>query len=121
MPLLLVLNSLNGHLVDSMKEKLRDMRTNLAIIPGGLTSVLQPLDVSINTPFEDNVCKMYVEWMASGVLGLTCTCRIKGPPLQTVCKWILAAWDLVSPNIVKKSFKKTGLLNALDRTEDDAL
>ncbi|KAH7945478.1 hypothetical protein HPB49_011215 [Dermacentor silvarum] len=29
--------------------------------------------------------------------------------------------DFVSPNIVEKSFKKTGLSNALDGTEDDAL
>lgn len=121
LPSLLVLDSFKGHLVESVKEKLCDMRTHLAVIPGGLTSVLQPLDVSVNKPFKDYVRKMYVEWMASGEHGLTPTGRIKRPPLETVCEWIVAAWDMVSPSIVEHSFKKTGLSNALDGTEDDAL
>ena len=31
-------------------------------IPGGLTSVLQPLDVCLNKPFKDRVRKMWSEW-----------------------------------------------------------
>ena len=34
---------------------------------------------------------------------------------------IAVPWHLASPSIVAKSFKKMGLSNALDRTEDDAL
>ncbi|KAH7940229.1 hypothetical protein HPB52_022549 [Rhipicephalus sanguineus] len=45
----------------------------------------------------------------------------KETPLETVCKWRLPAWDLVSPSIVEKSFKKTGLWNALNGTEDVVL
>lgn len=73
LPSLLVLNSFKGHLVESVKEKLRDMRTNLVVIPGDLTSVLQPLEVLVNKPFKDYVRKIYVEWMASGMHGLTPT------------------------------------------------
>uniref|UniRef100_A0A6B0U635 Putative pogo transposable element n=1 Tax=Ixodes ricinus TaxID=34613 RepID=A0A6B0U635_IXORI len=59
--------------------------------------------------------------MASGEHSLTPSGRIKRPPLETVCEWVLAAWDMVSPGIVESSFKKTGLSNALDGTEDDAI
>ena len=38
----------------------------MAVIPGGLTSVLQPLDVCLNKPFKDHQRKMWVEWMTSG-------------------------------------------------------
>jgi hypothetical protein len=45
---------------------LSEMKTDLAIIPGGLTSVLQPLNVSVNKPFKDNIRKLYAQWMAEG-------------------------------------------------------
>src|SRR6218665_2361404 len=47
------------------------MRTDMAVIPGGLTSVLQPLDVCLNKPFKDRLRKMWVEWMTSGLGTLT--------------------------------------------------
>ena len=34
-------------------------------------------------------------------------------------QWIKKAWDLVTPEILRKSFKKGGISNAMDRTEDD--
>jgi hypothetical protein len=38
---------------DDTKRILTEMKTDLAVIPGGLTTVLQPLDVSVNKPFKD--------------------------------------------------------------------
>jgi hypothetical protein len=52
---LLVLDSFRGHLVDSIKQKLHEKATNMAVIPGGLTSKLQLFDVSINKSFKSNV------------------------------------------------------------------
>ena len=45
---MLVLDAFKGHLTDSVKNQLRKMDTKLVVIPGGMTSVLQPMDVSIN-------------------------------------------------------------------------
>ncbi|KAH7978311.1 hypothetical protein HPB49_005181 [Dermacentor silvarum] len=36
-----------GHLTDRVKDRLATTRTDLAVIPGGLTSVLQPLDAIV--------------------------------------------------------------------------
>ena len=52
---LLVLDSFRGHLTDSVKNRFNEKNTNLAVIPGGLTSKLQPLDVSINKSFKNKV------------------------------------------------------------------
>jgi transposase-like protein len=52
---LLVLDSFTAHKTDAVKKRFREKNTDLAVIPGGLTSRLQPLDVSLNKPFKDKV------------------------------------------------------------------
>ena len=51
--------------MEKVKEKLKVLKTNQAIISGGLTSVLQPLDVVINKPFKDRLRQKWVELMLS--------------------------------------------------------
>jgi len=50
-PSMLVLDAFKGQLTDSMKNQLRKMQTEV-VVPGGMTSVLQPMDVSINKSFR---------------------------------------------------------------------
>jgi DDE superfamily endonuclease len=57
LPSLLVLDAYAGHRTDDAKRLLQADNTDLAIIPGGMTSILQPLDVSINKPFKDRFKK----------------------------------------------------------------
>jgi hypothetical protein len=52
---LLVLDSFSAHIVDSVKHRFNEKNTNIAVIPGGLTSRLQPLDVSVNKSFKAKV------------------------------------------------------------------
>lgn len=63
---MLVLDAFRCHLADSVKKLLREPRTELIVIPGGMTSQLQPLDVCINKPFKDCIRSCYQEWMRSG-------------------------------------------------------
>ncbi|CAB4386306.1 unnamed protein product [Rhizophagus irregularis] len=45
------------HIISSVKNRLVEKNTNIAIIPGGCTSKLQPLNIAINKSFKakDNV------------------------------------------------------------------
>ena len=52
---LLVLDSFTAHKTDVVKHRFCEKNTNIAIIPGGLTSRLQPLDVSLNKAFKAKV------------------------------------------------------------------
>lgn len=118
---MLNLDSFRGHLVEAVREKLKEFRTDIAVIPGGLTSVLQPLDVSLNKPFKDNVRRLNTNWMVAGQHQLTPGGKIKRSPVEVLCGWIVEAWREIFDDVVRKSFKKTGISNALDASEDDLL
>lgn len=118
---LLVLDSYRGHLTDSVKTVLSRGGTDLAVIPGGMTSQLQPLDVSINKPFKDRLRKFYTDWLTEQEHELTPAGRIKRASLGQVASWIAAAWDDIPSELIVKSFQKCSISNALDGTEDDVL
>ena len=63
---MLVLDSFRGHTMEEVKTLLKTGKTDLVVIPGGLTSMLQPLDVCINRPFKFALKQKYKEWMAGG-------------------------------------------------------
>ena len=50
-----VWDAFQAHLAEPVKQALRQTNTDIAVIPGGLTSILQPLDVCLNKPFKDRV------------------------------------------------------------------
>ena len=70
---LLVYDSFEAHMTDTVKASFKCENTELAVIPGSLTSLLQPLDVSLNKPFKDGVRKQWMQWMADGIHEFTAT------------------------------------------------
>src|SRR5207244_7097116 len=52
---LLVLDAFTAHRTDTVKRRFYRKNTDLAIIPGRLTSHLQPLDVLLNKSFKAKV------------------------------------------------------------------
>ena len=48
-------DSFEAHKTEQVKQSLKSENTDLSVIPGGLTSVLQPLDVCLNKPFKDRL------------------------------------------------------------------
>ena len=65
-PSMMVYDSFRGYLDESIKEKFKENYVDLAVIPGGLTSICQPLDVAINKPFKDHLRQKWHQWMSNG-------------------------------------------------------
>ena len=119
--IMLVLDAFKGHLTDSMKNQLREMKTELVVIPGGMTSVLQPKDVSINKPFIDKLWQQYLTWIADPACVLTETGKIKCAASSEVTQWVSAALKAIPESIIVRYFKKCCISNALGRSEDDII
>jgi len=97
---------------------LKSENTDLAVIPGGLTSVLQPLDVCLNKTFKDRVRQRWMAWMSEGIHEPTATGRQKKPSEELMCQWIGEAWCDIPREMVTRSLLKCGITNALDGFED---
>ena len=118
---LLVWDSFRAHLVDSVKQAVKEMNTDITVIPGRLTSVLQPLDVSLNKPFKDRLREKWTTWMIEGEKEHTAGGNVKAASLSTMCQWVDEAWKSLPAEMVARSFKKCGISNAIDGTEGDIL
>lgn len=120
-PALLVWDQFRSHLTDKVKRRLEEQKTIPAVIPGGLTSMLQPLDVCLNKPFKNYMREFWRAWMSEGKGRLTPKGNLARPELTTVVSWVKEAWEKVPSEMIVKSFLKTSISNSLDGTQDDIL
>ena len=119
---LLVWDTFRGHCQEEVQSFVRnELNTDTIYIPGGCTGILQPADVSWNRPFKDHLQEAYDEWLFAGEKSMTPKGNRRPPALPTFLKWIKEAWDQVTPEIIRKSFKKCGISNDLDGSEDNML
>ena len=52
---MLVLDNATTHNTNKVKDKIKECETYVSMIPSGLTLKLQPLDISINKVFKENL------------------------------------------------------------------
>lgn len=118
---LLVWDMFRAHLTDGVKARLKRLNTRQAVIPGGATSILQPLDVSLNKPFKTHMKRQWMEWMTDGPHLETKAGNLKRASIADVCGWVVSAWREIPREMVRKSFLKCGIANSMDGSEDDEL
>ena len=103
-------------MTDQVKEAFQQSNTTVIVIPGGCTSILQPLDVSINKPIKGHLRNSWVEYM----LEHSGDEVVKRPSKQQIVDWVEEANNFLNSylSIVKKYFLVTGISNALGGKED---
>lgn len=118
---MLLLDAFRGHLTPEVKRRLQKSNCDLVVIPGGMTPVLQPLDVSVNKPFKAYLRQEYEEWVRDPDRKKTPTGKLQKASPSTIATWISNAWKRIEVDTITKSFKKCSITNNLDGTEDDLL
>lgn len=119
---LLIWDAFSAHITPAIKKEVRTRyNSDMAVIPGGCTSKLQPCDVSWNKPFKDNFHDLYNEWLIDGQIELTRGGNRKPPSSIIMLRWIKSAWGDISPNVIKKSFEVTGITLPMDGSRDDLI
>jgi hypothetical protein len=115
---MLILDSFHGHTTEEVKKILNSRNTDQVIIHGGLILMLQPLDVCIKWLFKAALKEQYTRWITAR--------EHEFMPMGKSCHQMLSSfvsglevWARILPTLIQKSFKKCGISNKLDGTEDD--
>ena len=111
-----VYDSFEAHVTNTVNASFKRENTDLAVIPGGLPSLLQPLDVSLNKSFEDGVWK---QWMTDGIHEFTASGRQKKASEELICLWISQAWKAIPSEKITASFLKCGITINTDGSQDE--
>ena len=91
----------------SVVTKIQELGIEVKHIPGGCTSLCQPVDVGFNKPFKDRVRRQWVSWMiAEGVNHGTTS----APMRRDVATWVDRAMAEMKSEvgIIRNAWLKTG-------------
>lgn len=105
----LVLDSMRAHIAPDVKDAIKNQNTIPAVIPGGLTKVLQPLDIAVNRSFKAELRKLWEDWMCSGTHSFTATGRMRRATYGEVAQWVATAWERVPTSCITSGFRKAEL------------
>lgn len=83
---MLMLDAFRSQLNPEVKKS-RRCNCDLVVVLGGITPVLQPLDVSINKPFKANLRQVYEGWIRNPDQKRTPTGRLQKASASTVAMW----------------------------------
>ena len=118
---LLILDQYRPHASTETADILSaECNTARVMIPGGCTSIVQPMDRSVDKPFKDSIKASWSQWMKTGA-GKTRHGNLKQPSRQNVIDWVSKAWAGISPDFLIKAFLVCGISNALDGTQDSLI
>lgn len=120
---LLVWDSFRCHISRETKEVLSELKVHSAVVPGGCTKYVQAPDVAWNQPFKAAITRFHEDWMAdeSTEKELTRGGNPRPPPMDVYLQWVVDAWESLSADLIRSSFKSCGITNSVDGSEDDSI
>ena len=102
-----------SHLTDDIKKMFSQNSCFYRLIPPGLTSYCQPLDLCANKPFKNAIQNKYREFCVR-------VRNMKKPTPEDLIDWVSEVWwsNIIPINSIKLSFKVGGINLKLDGSED---
>jgi hypothetical protein len=102
---LLMLDSCTAHITPEIKT-IVNKYSKIAVIPGGLTKKLQPLDITVNKPFKDQLRVKWENWIMGGIHEYNKTGQMKRPSYKDIVAWSVESWATVNKNCVRNGVIK---------------
>ena len=90
---------------------------HLSVIPGGLTSLLQPLNVALNNLAVQGLSKKFV--MPEEIHEFSASGRQKKDSEELIYLWVAEAWHDIPQDMILRSLLKCSISNSLDGTKND--
>ena len=82
-----------AHVTESTERLATKLETHLTVIPGGSTSQLKPLDVSVNKPFKGFVHEEWAKWIEAPTHHITLAGRVKRPSISNISELAKNSWQ----------------------------
>ena len=126
----MILDEFKGQTTHAVLNLLKQNNIEYVIVPPNCTDQLQPLDVSINKPAKDFLCKQFQSWYAEQIVSQ----KNNGQTVQPVdmrlsivkpigasivkpigAKWMIAMSDYIKshPEMIINGFKNVGIVDFL--------
>ena len=106
-----LLDDASFHRSKKLLERCDENAITVIVIPGGTTSILQPLDVVVNKPLKDSLGKNYTEWIINQTKNedeaTTKSGYIKAPSNEIIMNWITEIQKELKPDLMIKASSKT--------------
>ena len=103
--ILLVFDSARSHISKKVKAYLHTRGILFAVIPGGLTGLLQPCDVSWFKPLKASIANEIDRWKANGGRGLTPAGNPRPPTIDDMVHWLSSSWSQIRTEMLDDSFR----------------
>ena len=113
---LLIIDKATTHENEEFKRVCFNNDVTISYIPKGRTSILQPLDVSINKPFNDALRNEYTQFCIQK--GLNNADKISRKQIIDIVYDVWNNKNIITKEMIIKSFKITGLSNKIDSSEN---
>ena len=120
---LLLWDTFTGHMTEEVAEKLQANNITVAVIPGGCTSKIQPLDICLNKLFKCYSRNQWMEYVQKQVATREPGERLKTASKQQVIDWVVDSNKLLNSKreMVAKSILVCGISNALDGSQNNMI
>jgi hypothetical protein len=106
----LIMDSFSAHCTKVVREKLVKLRCTPVLIPGGYTSSLQPLDVSVNGPLKNAYRSLWAGWMSDSEPRYTPSGNRQKPGYGQLARFVSLAFARVgTADTIIHAFETSGL------------
>lgn len=108
---LLVFDSATSHTKKTTLSSFKQhYSTTVAVIPGGMTPLLQPPDVSWNKPFKCRMREKWLKWLSEGEVQYTQQGKRKSASYEMIVEWISESWKEIPEDTIRQSFIVCGIV-----------